>query len=357
VGDGLAVSGGGAVYIFERHEGGPDAWGLVATLTASDAGQDDRFGDAIDLVGSTLVVGAHQWDAPGLTNSGTAYVFERNLGGPGNWGEAAKLVPFDAGSYNFFGDSVSTTGNVVVGGAPWDSDGGQSSGSAYVFERNAGGPGAWGWVKKLTASDAQGDDRFGSAVAAQGNTIVVGAYYEDEVASEAGAAYVFQPGVSGWEEQVKLIAPDGVTNDRFGWAVAVDGEAVVVTAPSHAVWGVGTNGTTGMWTAAGSAYIFEPDLAAPSGWSESIRMLHAPLGTYEGLGNSIAAHNGRVLLGVGILPEGSIVELGAALLFKRADPILLPSLTGSSYAVLVLVMMALGITRLTLARRAASERR
>ena len=56
---------------------------------------------------------------------------------------------------------------------------------------NQGGADGWGQVAKLTASDAQADDRFGASVSISGDTLVVGAPYEDAGGSEAGAAYVF----------------------------------------------------------------------------------------------------------------------------------------------------------------------
>ncbi len=60
-----------------------------------------------------------------------------------------------------------------------------------MFERNQGGAGNWGEVSKLTASDAAFGDEFGASVAVDGDTLVIGAARDSNVAAESGSAYVF----------------------------------------------------------------------------------------------------------------------------------------------------------------------
>jgi hypothetical protein len=94
-----------------------------------------------------------------------------------------------AGAGDRFGTSVSISGGTIVVGAPNDDDWGSESGAAYVFERNEGGANQWGQVKKLTVGVPSALDRFGSAVAISGNTIVVGSPYDD-AGSGSGSAYI-----------------------------------------------------------------------------------------------------------------------------------------------------------------------
>ena len=113
-----------------------------------------------------------------------AYVFQRDQGSTGNWGEVRKL--------NASG-RVAISGDLAVMGAFAENDTeGPDAGTAYAFERNLGGADNWGELPKLTASDAEAHDHFGSSVAASGDTAVVGAPFEDAGGGEAGAAYVFQ---------------------------------------------------------------------------------------------------------------------------------------------------------------------
>ena len=101
------------------------------------------------------------------------------------------------------------------------------SGSAYVFTRTGT---TWTEQAKLTASDGAADDRFGSSVAIAGDTIVVGAYWDDDNGSDSGSAYVFTRTGTTWTEQAKLTASDGAADDQFGRSVAIAGDTIVVGA-------------------------------------------------------------------------------------------------------------------------------
>jgi hypothetical protein len=103
-----------------------------------------------------------------------------------------QIVAHDAAAGDQFGIAVSLSGETIVIGAPFDDDAGPASGSAYVFQREVGGGDGWGQVKKLTADDAAEGDRFGYTVAISGNTVVVGAPADDDAGSESGGAYVFE---------------------------------------------------------------------------------------------------------------------------------------------------------------------
>ena len=221
---GAEFAGGvGAAYVFDRDQGGANNWGEVKKLTASDAFPLDSFGISVAVSGTSAVVGANFEDAGG-NQAGAAYVFERDQGGTDNWGEVKKLLASDAQTGDQFGISVAVSGTSAVVGA--DSAGGV--GAAYVFDRDQGGTDNWGEVKKLTASDAQAEDRFGESVAVSGDTAVVGAAHEG--ANGSGSAYVFQRdqgGANNWGEVAKLTASDAQPADFFGWSVAVSGDTVV----------------------------------------------------------------------------------------------------------------------------------
>ena len=98
-------------------------------LNASDAEADDHFGISVSVDGDTVVVGAFN-DSDGGTNSGSAYVYSRHMGGINNWGEVAKLKASDAAAGDFFGRSVSVDGDTAVIGATRDDDTALGSGSA-----------------------------------------------------------------------------------------------------------------------------------------------------------------------------------------------------------------------------------
>ena len=148
-----------------------------------------------------------------LLNAGSAYIFAKDQGGTDNWGQVKKIVASDRAAGDYFGNSVSISGsNAIVGANLEDEDatGGSTfgnAGSAYIFVKDQGGDGNWGQVKKIVASDRAAEDYFGTSVSISGNYVIVGAYYEDEDAvggatlSSAGSAYLFakdQGGTDTW---------------------------------------------------------------------------------------------------------------------------------------------------------------
>nr|AIA13839.1 FG-GAP repeat [uncultured bacterium] len=234
--------------MFARNQGGTDNWGEVKKILASDKEERDRFGHSVSINDDTAIVGANSEDAGG-DNAGAAYIFERNQGGADNWGEVKKLLASDKEPFDVFGESVSISGDTVIVGALFEDGGASEAGAAYIFARNQGGANNWGEVKKLLASDSEANDEFGWSVAINGDAVIVGAHLEDEGGSEAGAAYIFtrnQGGADNWGEVKKLLASDIEVGDLFGNSVAISGDTVIVGSPFH----------DESETNAGAAYIF-----------------------------------------------------------------------------------------------------
>ena len=276
----------GSAYVFQRDAGGVGNWGEVKKLTASDAAAGDYFGWSVAISGDTVIVGAHQDDhLAGGNNSGSAYVFRRDVGGVDNWGEVKKLTAFDAGVDDLFGRSVTISGDTAIVGAERDKDAGNDSGSAYVFQRDAGGAGNWGLVVKLTASDAATKDRFGRWVDINGDTAVVGAYF----AGGSGSAYVFQRDVGGadnWGEVEKLTASDAALGDRFGVSVDINGDTVIVGAYF-------TDGSSG------SAYVFRRDAGGVDNWGEVKKLNASDTAAEDSFGSSVAISGDTAIVGAG----------------------------------------------------------
>jgi hypothetical protein len=220
--DDVAGLDSGSAYVFTRSSGG---WMQQAKLTAADAAASDSFGVSVSVSGDTAVVGAHRDDdAGGNPDSGSAYVFTRS---GGVWTQQAKLTAADAAFFDLFGISVSVSGDTAVVGALGDDDAGTDSGSAYVFTRSGG---VWTQQAKLTAADAAAFDQFGISVSVSGDTAVVGAHGDDDAATSSGSAYVFTRSSGVWTQQAKLTAADPGANDQFGVSVSLSDDTVVVGA-------------------------------------------------------------------------------------------------------------------------------
>jgi hypothetical protein len=155
---------------------------------------------------------------------------------------AQKLLAGDGADNDQFSRSVSLSGDTAVIGAAYDDDKGDDSGSAYVFVRAADG--MWHQQAKLTASDGTAGDRFGNAVAVSGDTLVVGAYLDDHQDAYAGSAYIFTRSDSVWTQQKKLEVTD--RRSLFGCSVSLDGDTLAI--------GARHDSQTGLY--AGAAHIF-----------------------------------------------------------------------------------------------------
>jgi hypothetical protein len=219
--------GSGRAYIYERERGGPDNWGLARTLVSSDGAGAPSFGSGVAISGNTVLVGA-SGAAPNTT--GAAYVFERDAGGAGNWGEVRKITASDGQPLDSFGRGVALSGDTAVVGAEGATIGGLAVGAAYVFERNQGGADNWGEVKKLIASDGQFADLFGEKIAIDGDTAFIGARGKDYMFMDAGAAYIFERnrgGPDNWGEVRMFASPDPNALAEFGGSVAINDDTAI----------------------------------------------------------------------------------------------------------------------------------
>ncbi len=298
----------GAAYIFQRSEGGADNWGQVKKLTASDAEAGDIFGVSVAVSGDTAVVGASSADARGL-NAGAAYVFQRDQGGADNWGQVTKLTASDAEAGDQLGIRVAISGDTAVVGANHEDAGGIDAGAAYIFQRDQGGADHWGQVKKLTASDAEAGDSFGFSVAVSGDTAVAGAYREDAGGDFVGAAYVFQRdqgGADNWSQVTKLVASVAEAGDNFGWSVAVSGDTAVV-GTSHGIFPD---------SGPGAAYVFQRDHGGADNWGQVTKLTASDAQAGDEFGQSVAISGDTAVVGANHEGTGGDF-VGAAYVFQR----------------------------------------
>ena len=100
-----------------------------------------------------------------------------------------KIKALDGATNDYFGYSVSISGNYAIIGASGDEDQGNDSGSAYIFIRNGT---TWTEQQKLTASDWGSNDLFGISVNISGDYAAVGANHSNDNGNNSGSAYIFE---------------------------------------------------------------------------------------------------------------------------------------------------------------------
>lgn len=267
----------GSAYVFTRTG---TTWSQPAKLDASDADKEDRFGAAVALSadGSTVAISGRS----ASLGKEAAYVFKRTGAA---FAQEAIIAGQNTEKSDLFGAAlaISADGNTLAVGAPNEAsnannvngdganNGANGSGAAYVFSR-AGS--TWTQQSYLKAFNTGALDAFGTSVAlsANGNTLVVGAPYEDsnakgvggnqtdESAFEAGAVYSYTRTGTTWSSQSYIKASNTTSDQEFGSSVALSasGATLLVGAPPEASNAKGVNGNQADTSAfgAGAAYTF-----------------------------------------------------------------------------------------------------
>ena len=218
--------GVGSAYIFVRSD---LSWTLQQKLVPVDSddtnsGMSGKFGSSVGISRDTAAVGAKWDDTNNGIDSGSVYVYARS----GTiWTHQEKIIPSDGTSMEMFGQSLALKDETLAVGAQSNVNGVYRTGSTRVYVRSGN---SFSLQQKISVSDASRQDSFGASVALSGETLVVGALRSEE-GDGSGSAYVFiRESGTTWKQQQKLRSSNGMQDDIFGSQVAFDGNSVVVGA-------------------------------------------------------------------------------------------------------------------------------
>jgi FG-GAP repeat protein len=250
--DDMRHSAPGAAYLFAHRTQGN--WSPFSKLSASAPSPHGSFGQCVALDGTTALVGA-RGDRQRGEDAGAAYAFEV-IGNGSSLTQVARLTASDAVSRDHFGHSLALDGNLAVVGSPGKRDG---AGAAYLFQRDS--KGNWNEIATLTADDPEIDKRFGWSVAISGQAVLIGAYGDSSAGMQTGAVYVFRCEPAGhWKQAAKLMANDAAAYSEFGWSVALEGGTAVI----------GARTDKGVQSHTGAAYVFGCD--ASGSWHQVAKL-------------------------------------------------------------------------------------
>jgi len=349
----------GAVYLFHRNTGGLDQWGQVAKLlpTASDQGE---MGNTVHLHGDTLAATAPE-EPGGRTNAlhgGALYVFQRNEGGTNNWGRTARLLagtntvnlggfsssgvtlgddvlvsstvafpgftPFGGArvfqeylcpqwsilkrvtptseiSQRDFGFAVALDDTSLIGGRPGDSFSGVvDEGGVAFFERNEFGADNWGQILSIAASGFT-NARKGASVSLHRQLMIVGAPGQNN----SGTVELRSRGVSSWAGITIFSSPDALPGEQFGTSVGVWDDILVAGAPLN----------FGEASGAGAAFVYSRNQGGNNAWGLVKRLSASGLDGGANLGTAIAIYRDTVAVGAPNELDGSGGD-GAVYLFR-----------------------------------------
>jgi hypothetical protein len=269
-------------------------------LFAADPAADDYFGYAVATDGTTVMVGAIYDDDEGPPfqgNAGSVRVFET---AGGVWTEVDRLEASVPDNSGYFGSAIAIDGDTaVIGSYGWEG----KIGAAYVFVREMGS-----WVEQAKLGDLAGSslDNFGCSVAIDGDTVAVGAYGDDNAGEDRGSVFVFTRSGTVWSEEAKLTLNVQVDDDWFGYRVAISGDTLVASALEP---------IAGPPNETGSAYVFN---RTGSFWSEDQKLNGSGGVDDRNFGNSIQLEPGTLVIGSQRADHSGLDNAGAVYVFAES---------------------------------------
>ncbi len=286
----------GAAYLFFWNG---SAWTQQTKITASDGAAGDWFGYTVSISGDYVAVGAGNHDVAGKADQGAVYVYQR---GGTFWSQVKEITAADGAAGDYFGTSVALSSSALLVGTPGADIGGRADQGAVYSYSGVGAALTFG--SKTTASDGAAGDYFGWSVAVSGGYAVVGAKGSDARGVDSGAAYIYSLSGSSLSLQNEVTASDGAVGDSFGASVAISGDTVVVGAYLA---------NLGASTDAGAAYVFS---RSGSTWSQSAKLTAAAPGSYDQFGESVGVSGTRIVVGADMYNLSGRSDAGAAYEFE-----------------------------------------
>jgi len=277
---------------------------FLSKVTAPDGATSDAFGFSVSHSGNILAVGASSGDSGDIADTGAAYLYRFESNGSTTF--ISKVTAPDGAANDDFGRSISLSGNILaVGASSGDSGDIPKTGAAYLYRFESNG--STTFISKVTAPDAAYYDTFGGSVSLSGNILAVGAIRSDwgELLNP-GAAYLYELESNGSVKFLnKVTAPDGDTNDNFGYSVFQLGNMLAVGADGADIGGL---------TNAGCAYLYELE---SNGSVTYLTTILAPDGAgWDKFGSSVSLASNILSVGAENGDSSEVADTGAAYLYE-----------------------------------------
>ncbi len=270
-------------------------WVEVQKLLAVDGYEYQWFGSSVSISGDNAIVGA-SGDDDSYYNAGAAYIFLRDS--DGIWNKEQKIVAGDNG-FSHFGSSTSISDDDIIVGATYFDDNYPEVGSAYIFE---GIDGVWNQQQQMYPIDDWNVGGFGHVVDISGDNAIVGAsefFYQVEV---VGCAYIYHRLGDTWSDDAILI-PSDETDRRFGHTVSISDDYAII----------GTHDSSEFEYGTGSAYIYHRE---STNWVEQVRLTASDPGAFDYFAYDVCI-SGDVAIVSGYGDDDFGEYSGAAYVYRR----------------------------------------
>jgi len=285
---------GGSVYVYASD--GAGGWSLQNTLRPTGLEAGDLFGYRLAFDGQTLAVSAPADDDQG-TDAGAVYMFD----GSSSWSLQDKVLPPSGRGDIFYGWAVDVSGDRLVVGAMGDDTVAADAGTAFVYGRQSDQ--SWLQLTELVGTGLAANFLFGTSVAIDANTVVVGTPGTGSIGASPYSAYIFVEN-SGWPQQTILQPPPTAGSPFFGNAVDISGDMVAV----------GAKGGNSLGFSSGSVWVFS---RSGTSWSLEDEITVSDGAAYAFYGGSVAIDDSTIIAAApGIGGGSSYVHVGSDYVYQ-----------------------------------------
>ncbi|MBS1754376.1 MAG: hypothetical protein KF741_06170 [Ferruginibacter sp.] len=292
----------GSVSIYRHDENG---WIKMQKITDAAGTSSDYFGSSVSISGNYAIVGAPSDDVGVNLDQGSASIYQYN---GINWLLMQKITDADGAADDNFGISVSISGNYAIVGSHLDKVGTNANqGSASIYQYNGS---SWVLMQKITDATGAANDNFGKSVSISGNYAIVGASNDDVgTNTNQGSASIYRYNGSSWVLMQKITDATGAANDNFGTSVSIDNNYAIVGASSDDV-GVNSN--------QGSASIYH---YTASSWVLMQKITDVDGAANDNFGTSVSISGNYAIVGVTFDQMGANLNQGSARIYYRNGPL------------------------------------
>ena len=273
-------------------------WVFIQKLTDATGAANDYFGISVFISGNYAMVGSYRDDVGVNLDQGSVSIFQ--FDGTSSWVFKQKLTDATGAAADYFGVSVSLSGNYLIVGANGDDGGAGIDQGSVIFYQYSGG--SWVFMQKITDVTGAANDYFGSSVSLSGTYAIVGALFDDVGAiTNQGSASIYQFNGATWVFRQKITDATGDYFDNFGTSVSISGNYAVVGINGDEVGSNSGQGSASIYQFNGSNWVLMQKITEISGAAS------------DNFGISVAISDNYVIVGA----NQSVTNRGSATIFLK----------------------------------------
>ena len=235
---------------------------------SASPGVAEYYGSSVSISGDFAIVGS-DGDFNHGAYCGAAFIYRIESD---KWVQMQKIIEPPTSTNDFFGTSVSISGNYAVIGIPQYINGGIEVGAITIYQYDGAN---WVFMQRIVNTGGTAGERFGRSVAVSGNRIIVGAPYDDNSFTNQGSISIYQYNGASWVLMQKIYDASGAANDNFGFSVSISGDIAIAGAPNDDNGAFADQGSASVYRYMAGSWVFSirntnPSARASVFWGTSV---------------------------------------------------------------------------------------